>query len=101
MEPENKATLSKIKRTSGVLRALCVLFMLMCVFALWRIFTGPIFIHGPYWGVGTAWYTYSDVQLKVYSLTARERVTSATFLSLYWGTAILCGFQLFRLLLPW
>lgn len=98
MQPENEARLTRIKRISGVLRALCTLFILMCVLALWRIVRGPIFLHGPYWGIGTAWYTYSDVQFKVYSLTVRERVVAATFLALYWGIAILCGLQLFRLL---
>jgi putative transcriptional regulator len=60
-------------------------------------------LHGPYWdgpswGIGTAWYAYNGVEFKVYSLVTRERLIAAVFFALYWGTAILCGLQVFRLL---
>jgi hypothetical protein len=55
-------------------------------------------MHGPYWGIGTVWYTYNGVGFKAYSLVTRERVIAAVFFALYWGIAILCGLQLFRLL---
>lgn len=55
-------------------------------------------MHGPNWGIGTAWYTYNGVEFKVYSLVTRERLIAAGSFALYWGFAILCGLQLFRLL---
>ena len=98
MRPENEARLTKIKKISGFLRVLCVLYMLGCVWMVWVIARGPIFMHGPYWGIGTVWYTYNGVGFKAYSLVTRERVIAAVFFALYWGIAILCGLQLFRLL---
>ena len=98
MRPENEARLTKVKKISRFLQVLCVLYMLSCVSTLWLIAKGPIFLHGPYWGIGTAWYTYNGVEFKVYSLVTRERLIAAVFFALYWGIAILCGLQLFRLL---
>ncbi len=98
MRPENEARLTKVRKISGFLQVLCVLYMLSCVLALWNIARGPIFLHGPYWGIGTAWYSYGGIGFKVYSLTGRERLIAAVFFALYWGIAILCGLQLFRLL---
>ncbi len=98
MQPENEARLTKIKKISGFLRVLCVLYILLCVHMLWVIATGPIFTHGPYWGVGTVLYTYNGVEFKAYSLVTRDRVIAGVFFALYWGIAILCGVQLFRLL---
>lgn len=98
MRPENEARLNKVRTISGFLRVLSVLYMLSCAWRLWRIARGPIFVHGPSWGIGTAWYTYSGVEFKVYSLVTRDRLVAAVFFTLYWGIAILCGLQLFRLL---
>jgi hypothetical protein len=98
MRPENEARLTKVKKISSFLRVLCVLYMLSCAWILWHIARGPIFLHGPYWGIGTAWYTYNGVEFKVYSLVTRERLIAAAFFALYWGIAIRCGLQLFRLL---
>jgi hypothetical protein len=98
MRPENESRLTKIKKISGLLRVLCVLYMLACVWMPWVIARGPIFMHGPYWGHGIVWYTSFGVGLKVYSLVTRERVIVAVCFALYWGIAILCGLQLFRLL---
>lgn len=98
MRPELEARLTRIRNISWFLRVLSVIYMLGCLYMLWLFATGPVFLHGPNWGIGTAWYTYNGVELKVYSLVTRERVIAALFASLYWGTAILCGAQLFRLL---
>ena len=98
MRPENEARLAKVKKISGFLRVLCVLYMLSCALVLWSIARGPIFLHGPYWGIGTAFYNYDGVEFKVYSLVTRDRLIAGVFFVLYWGGAILCGLQLFRLL---
>ena len=98
MQPEIEARLTQVKKISGFLRIMCVLYILVCVRMLWIVARGPIFHHGPYWGIGTAWYTYSGVEFKVYSLLTRERVIAAVAFFLYCGTAILCGVELFRLL---
>jgi len=98
MQPEIEARLTQVKKISGFLRVMCVLYMLACAWALSTIARGPIFHHGPYWGIGTAWYTYSGVEFKVYSLLTRERLIAAVAFALYWGAAILCGVELFRLL---
>jgi Protein of unknown function (DUF2975) len=98
MRPENEARLKRLKTISGFLRVLCVLYMLVCVHMLWVIARGPIFTHGPYWGIGTVLYTYNGVEFKAYSLVTRDRVIAGVFFVLYWGIAILCGLQLFRLL---
>ena len=98
MRLENEARLKRLKKISGFLRVLCALYVLGCVLTLWQIARGLIFTHGPWWGIGTAWYTYSGVEFKVYSLTTRERVVAAASFVLYWGMAILCGLQLFHLL---
>lgn len=98
MRSENEARLTKVKKISGFLRVVCVLYILSCAWMLWLIARGPIFLHGPNWGIGTAWYTYNGVEFKVYSLVTRERLIAAICFALYWGIAILCGLQLFRLL---
>ena len=98
MRPENEARLAKIKKISWVLRAICALFMLGCLIAFIRSMTGPIFRHGPYWGLGTLWQGYNGVEFKVYSLTARDRGIAAISLVLEYGIAFFCGLQLFRLL---
>jgi len=72
MQPEIEARLTKVRKISGFLRFLCVLYMLSCAWALYITARGPIFHHGPYWGIGTAWYTYGGVEFKVYSLLTRE-----------------------------
>lgn len=98
MGRDSEAKLNRIRKISWMLRLLSVLYVLSCLRGLWLFATGPVFVHGPYWGIGTAWYTYNGVELKVYSLVTRERAITAFFAALYWGTAILCGVQLFRLL---
>ena len=98
MRPENEASLAKIKKISWVLRAISALFMLACLAGFFRFITGPIFRHGPYWGIGTVWYGYYGVELKVYSLTVRERAIATLSIALTSGIAFFCGLQLFRLL---
>ena len=98
MRPENETRLTRVKRISVFLRVLSVLYIVSWAWLLWLFARGPIFLHGPYWGIGTAWYSYNGVEFKVYSLVTRERIIAAVFFALYWGSAILCGLQLFRLL---
>ena len=98
MRSENEARLAKIKQISWVLRAICALFMLVCLGGFIHFMTGPFFRHGPYWGIGTLWQSYNGVEFKVYSLTVRERVIAAISFSLTYGLAFFCGLQLFRLL---
>lgn len=98
MRAENEANLAKIKKISGILRLICVLFMFGCMLALWRIATGPIFGHGQNWGIGTLWQGVNGLEFKAYSLTVRDRVIAAVIFVLYWGVGFLCGLQLFRLL---
>jgi hypothetical protein len=52
MRPENDLKLVRIKTISGILRALCTLFMLMCVVSFLVFMTGPLFRHGRWWGIG-------------------------------------------------
>jgi len=98
MRPENEARLTRVKKISVFLRVLSVLYIVSWAWLLWLFARGPIFLHGPNWGIGTAWYSYNGVEFKVYSLVTRERIIAAGFFALYWGSAILCGLQLFRLL---
>jgi hypothetical protein len=98
MRPESEGRLAKIRKISWVLRAICTLFMLVCLGGFIHFMTGPFFRHGPYWGIGTLWQSYNGIEFKVYSLTARERIIAAISLSLTYGLAFFCGLQLFRLL---
>lgn len=72
--------------------------MLECLVELISFMAGPVFRHGPYWGIGTLWQGYNGVAFKVYSLTASERVIAAISFALTCGIAFFCGLQLFRLL---
>jgi hypothetical protein len=98
MRPENEKRLNKFKKISGFLRWPCALFMLLSAPITWYFATGPIFRHTRYWGIGVAWYDYFGINFKVYSLTAVERGAAAVLFALYWGAALACAFQLFRLL---
>ena len=98
MRAENETRLNRIKRISSSLRVLCVIYMLACLFFLWHFASGPIFGHGQNWGIGTLWQGYNGLEFKAYSLTLRDRIIAAVALGLYWGLALLCGLQLFRLL---
>lgn len=98
MRAENEARLARIKKISRLFQVLCVLYMLACVLLLWHFATGPIFGHGQNWGIGVLWQGYSGLEFKAYSLTFRDRLVAAIVFAMYWGLALLCGLQLFRLL---
>ena len=98
MQPENEARLDRIRKISRVLQAVCTLYILFCVLLFVNSVTGPIFRHGPNWGIGILWQGYNGVQFKVFDLTVRDRVLAAILFTLTCGFALLCGLQLFRLL---
>ncbi len=98
MRTENEARLRRFKKISRFLRWPCVLFMLAFAPTTWYFATGPIFRHTRGWGIGVAWYSYFGLSYKVYSLNSSERVAAAVLFVLYVGAALLCAFQLFRLL---
>ena len=100
MLPENEARLRKIKWISGILRAMCKVFLVLCVLGfLLRMFVlvssgGPI----PGGGHGIIWEGYNGVAFNVYDLTGRERVVAGILFALTWGVVFKCGYHLHRLL---
>ncbi len=93
MRPENEARLLRIERISKVLRAVCKVFLVLCVLRF-LIMTVTVVLsalqhHGFIWG---------DSNVVQYGLTAGGETVICAYYTLLWTAAFLCVFYLHRLL---
>jgi hypothetical protein len=99
MEPENEARLTKIRRISGILRAICKLFFVPPVVAtawmLWAMATdwGEHYQHFGLRSVGLDNYSFS-----IHNLSMGNRIVVGGYFTLRWAAMFLVVYYLHRLL---
>jgi hypothetical protein len=91
MRPENEVRLRKIRRISGILRAICKVFFVPPVVLTLLALSALVIDRGV--GFGLDNYTFM-----VQALSIRSRFVVGAYFTLRWGAMFLCVYRLHRLL---